>query len=203
MSTVKFFWVPRLPQSHKERTSDDLIAVGTHGSSLPCWNVLSSLHQCVLVTWLGQPRSWVRRYPCTWRSHTVCNSCSRRCCLVWTLPAWWLDNAGGSYRLEGSSRLETSHAWPAWTWGLEALRLAQRWSSGWRWLLRRLLSATGFCSKSSRHSGSRTTDNCSTVSSRRGEGRKGSRTFYSPCRAAYTRVSGCCSTKCGYLITNI
>lgn len=35
----------------------------------------------------------------------------------------------------------------------------------------------GFCSKSSRHSGSRTTDNCSTVSSRKGEGRKGSRTF--------------------------
>lgn len=67
----------------------------------------------------------------------ICNTC-----LVWTLPAWWLDNAGGSYRLEGSSRLETSHAWPAWTWGLEALRLAQRWSSGWRWLLRRLLSAT-------------------------------------------------------------
>lgn len=47
----------------------------------------------------------------------------------------------------------------------------------------------GFCSKSSRHSGSRTTDKYSTVSSRRGEGRKLSktfqRTFYTSCRAAY------------------
>lgn len=57
VSTVKFFWVPRLPQSHEERSPDDLVAVGTHGSSLPCWNVLGSLHQCVLVTWLGRPHS--------------------------------------------------------------------------------------------------------------------------------------------------
>lgn len=57
VSTVKFFWMPRLSQSHEERSPDDLVAVGTHGSSLACWNVLSSLHQCVLVTWLGRPHS--------------------------------------------------------------------------------------------------------------------------------------------------
>lgn len=141
VSTVKFFWMPRFPQSHKERSPDDLVAVGTHGSSLACWNVLSSLHECVLVTWLGRPHSWVHRCPCT-QSRIVWNSSSRRCCLVWSLPAWRLDGAGGSYRLESGSSSDACHSWPAGAWALQGLRCSQRGSSrGGRWLLRSLLSA--------------------------------------------------------------
>lgn len=60
---------------------------------------------------------------------------------------------------------------------------------GWNHTQTAHIILPGFCSKSSRHSGSRTTDNYSTVSSRRGEGRKVSktfqRTFYTSGRAAY------------------
>lgn len=71
VSTVKLLWMPGFPQCHQERSPNDLVTLGTHRSTLSCWNMLCSLHQSVLLCDLRLCHGLIAWCSCARRCHIV------------------------------------------------------------------------------------------------------------------------------------